>query len=166
MPRRYDELVAILHASGFDIAWNTHPAYPNEWRGDPPAGLVRVKGVWLPNADEDPDADEDPRVTFSMTEHWSEARSDHAFLQREGLWLVGYGYNGSIAGEPADQGRRNHRHDYDQLKSSQLVYHVHPFGQINDIRHAEAPHSPESAITDFLAVLGSEIAAGRFAAHG
>jgi hypothetical protein len=64
VPRRWEELVALLHGHGFDIADNTHPRYPNEWRDDPPLGLVRIKVVWLPEADTDPDADEDERVTF------------------------------------------------------------------------------------------------------
>lgn len=160
VPRRWDELVALLQGHGFDIADNTHPRYPNEWRDDPPLGLVRVKGVWLPNADTDPDADEDRRVTFSLMERWSVKPTPFALVEREGLWLAGYAYNGHIAGNGRNDGDRNHRHDFDPMKTDDIVYHRHPFGESNKIRVPEAPISAGGALDDFRAVLAEEITAG------
>lgn len=163
IPRRFDELVAILHGHGFDIASNTHPAFSNEWQDAPPLGLVRIKGVWLPRAAVDADAEEDERVTFSVMERWAEDQTDYAHIEREGLWLAGYGYNGYIAGAPASDGRRNHRHDFDPTKDAAKVHHLHPLGQRNDVREPEDLVTPEWALGDLLEVLECEIAAGRFA---
>src|SRR4051794_2104483 len=89
MPRRYEELEAVLQGRGFDIATNTHPARPNEWRDDPPLGLVRIKGIWLPGADEKEDPEPDPRVTFSMMERWSEEHPDVEASRRARRTLPG-----------------------------------------------------------------------------
>jgi hypothetical protein len=158
VPRRWEELVALLHGHGFDIASNAHPRYSNEWRDAPPLGLVRIKGVWLPDGDED----EDERVTFSLTERWSIKAADFSVVEREGLWLAGYAYNGHIASNGRGDGNHNHRHDFDPIKTDDIVYHRHPFGESNEIRVPEDPISADAALEDFRAVLAEEIRAGRF----
>jgi hypothetical protein len=162
VPRRWEELVALLQGHGFDLADNTHPRFPNEWRDDPPLGLVRVKGVWLPEADSNPDANEDERVTFSLTERWSVETTPFSLAEREGLWLASYAYNGHIAGDSRDDGDRNHRHDFDPTKAQSIAYHRHPLGEANEVRVPEGPISADAALEDFLAVLAEEISAGRF----
>lgn len=149
-------------SAGFDIADSTHPRYPNEWRDDPPVGLVRVKGVWLPDAHVDDDPDPDGRVTFSLTERWS---TDEPLVQpeaREGLWLAGYGYNGHIAGDYGPAGRCNHRHDFDLEKDPDIFFHRHPLGMPDNVRKPEDRLSPDAALSDFLNVLDEEINSGRF----
>lgn len=159
--RRYDELASLLHSNGFIEAENTSPKYPNEFQEEPLPGLVRIKGVWLPRADEEEDADELYDVTFSMTELWDFEAGPFSQVEREGLWLVGYGYNGWIAGEPSDSGRRNFRRDFDPDKPADEIIHRHPFGQPNHKRTPEDHLDPQQAMESFLEVVRDEVGAGR-----
>ncbi len=66
--------------------WSTPvAATPNEWRDDPPLGLVRLKGIAM-RGDGD-DAEPDPRVTFSIAELWSADRVEDAY-EEHGYWLA------------------------------------------------------------------------------
>jgi hypothetical protein len=68
--RRFEELHALLNARGYllDFSGRELP----RWEDDPPLGLVHMRGVLLPGANEDEDADPDERITFTLTERWSE----------------------------------------------------------------------------------------------
>jgi hypothetical protein len=66
---------------------------PNEWRDDPPLGLVRLKGVTLEGEGEE--AEPDPRITFSIAELWSLDRVEEAY-QEQGYRLAGYSYHGQV----------------------------------------------------------------------
>ena len=68
--RRFEQLQELLFVRGYLI--DPGGRDPNEWREDPPLGLVRLKGVALRG--EGDRAEPDPRVTFNIVEFWS---SDH-----------------------------------------------------------------------------------------
>lgn len=105
----------------FGYALDPGPRDPNEWqelhREDPPAGLVRLKGVRLHDP-YDEDSDFDPEITFSVTELWAPAHIDNAREER-GLYLVEYSYHGHHHG--ADQ-----RWDFDPARHPEAPYHYHP----------------------------------------
>jgi hypothetical protein len=77
-------------------------------------------------------------------------------MTRRSVWY------GHIASDGPNNGNRDHRHDFDPIKSDDIVYHRHPFGESNEIRVREDPISPDAALEDFRAVLAGEISAGRF----
>jgi hypothetical protein len=85
--RRFEELHALLNASGYllDFSGREHP----RWEDDPPLGLIHLRAVLLPNANEDEDAEPDERITFTLLERWSEHPLPDA-QQREGLYLRAY----------------------------------------------------------------------------
>jgi hypothetical protein len=89
--RRFEELHALLNARGYllDFSGREHP----RWEDDPPLGLIHMRAVLLPNADQDEDAEPDERITFTLLERWSEHPLPDA-QQREGLYLHGYSYHG------------------------------------------------------------------------
>jgi hypothetical protein len=62
--RRFEQLQELLFARGYLI--DPGGRDPNEWRDDPPLGLVRLKGVALRG--EGDEAEPDPRITFSIAE--------------------------------------------------------------------------------------------------
>jgi hypothetical protein len=95
-------------------------------------------------------------------ERWSVEATPFSLVEREGLWLAGYAYNGHIAGESRTDGDRNHRHDFDPTKADDIAYHRHAFGEANEVRVPEGPTSVDAAFADFRAVLAAEIKAGRF----
>ena len=74
--RRFEELHAILNASGYllDFSGREHP----RWEDDPLLGLIHMRAVLLPNADQDEDAEPNERITFTLLERWSE----HPYLTR------------------------------------------------------------------------------------
>jgi len=57
--RRFEQLQELLFARGYLIDPGSRD--PNEWRDDPPLGLVRLKGVALRG--EGDEAEPDPRIT-------------------------------------------------------------------------------------------------------
>ena len=91
--RRFEQLQELLFARGYLV--DPGGRDPNEWRDDPPLGLVRLKGVAM-RGDGD-DAEPDPRVTFSIAELWSADRVEDAF-EEHGYWLAGYSYHGQVGG--------------------------------------------------------------------
>ena len=72
--RRFEQLQELLFARGYLVDPGSRD--PNEWRDDPPLGLVRLKGVALRG--EGDDAQPDPRITFSIVELWSADRVEDA----------------------------------------------------------------------------------------
>ena len=92
VPRRFEELHALLNARGYllDFGGRNLP----RWEDDPPLGLIHMRAVLLPGADEDEDEDADPdeRISFTVTERWSEHPVSEA-QNREGLHLCSYSYH-------------------------------------------------------------------------
>jgi hypothetical protein len=80
--RRFEQLQELLFARGYPI--DPGGRDPNEWRDDPPLGLVRLKGVALKGEGEE--AEPDPRITFSIAEFWSAGRVEagRLLLSRSG----------------------------------------------------------------------------------
>lgn len=125
------------------LLWNTLPSRgflftpesrdPSEYADDPPLGRLRVKAVWVPNADDDEDADGDPSVTVSLEERWSEEAQADATEER-GIWRVAYSYHGQI-------GDKGFRYDYDPEGHPECPYHLHPFGRPNAVREPAGPVS-------------------------
>lgn len=89
--RRFEQLQELLFARGYLI--DPSGRDPNEWRDDPPFGLVRLKGVALKGEGEE--AEPDHRITFSITEFWSIERVEGAHREH-GYWLAGYSYHGQV----------------------------------------------------------------------
>jgi len=79
--RRFEQLQELLFARGYLVDPGSRD--PNEWRDDPPLGLVRLKGVALRG--EGDDAEPDPRITFSIVELWSTDRVEDAH-EEQGYW--------------------------------------------------------------------------------
>jgi hypothetical protein len=89
--RRFEQLQELLFARGYLI--DPGGRDPNEWRDDPPLGLVRLKGIALRGEGEE--ARPDPRITFSIVELWSTDRVDDAH-EEQGCWLAAYAYHGQV----------------------------------------------------------------------
>ena len=89
--RRFEQLQELLFARGYLVDPGSRD--PNEWRDDPPSGLVRLKGVALQG--EGDEAEPDPRVTFNIVELWSNDRVADAH-EEQGYWLAGYAYHGQV----------------------------------------------------------------------
>ena len=70
--RRFEELHALLNGRGYLLDFGGRE--PPRWEDDPPLGLIHMRAVLLPGADEDEDEDADPdeRISFTLTERWSE----------------------------------------------------------------------------------------------
>ncbi len=114
--RRFEQLQEMLFARGYLV--DPGGRDPNEWRDDPPLGLVRLKGVAM-RGDGD-DAEPDPRVTFSIAELWSADRVEDAY-EEHGYWLAGYAYHGQV-------GDVFLRYCFDPGRHPEMPYHRHPPG--------------------------------------
>lgn len=114
--RRFEQLQELLFARGYLI--DPGGRDPNEWRDDPPLGLVRLKGVALGGEDEE--AEPDPRITFNIAELWSTDRVDNAYRE-QGYWLAGYSYHGQVGGLSL-------RYCFDPRRHPEMPYHRHPPG--------------------------------------
>jgi hypothetical protein len=125
------------------------PRDPDEWdekhQEDPPIGLVRLKGVRL--GLEDPDADFDDEITFSVQEFWSQSHVDGA-QSEQGYYLVGYSYHAHCHG--IDQ-----RWDFDPIKHPDMPYHFHPPREVSRAREP-GPITPEDALDAFEEWMATE----------
>ena len=153
VPQRWETLESLLMASGFDL--DPSPRDPNEWRADPPLGLVRIKALWVPDAATDPDADPDDRVSIQLTERWSIDRVPGALSDR-GLWLATYSYNGHIDSS-------NLRYDFDPQGHPESPSHWHPFNAPENTRRPCDQVTPTTVVKELLAVVADEIKGGRLA---
>jgi hypothetical protein len=151
VPQRWEALEALLMASGFDL--DPSPRDPNEWRADPPLGLVRVKALWVPRADADPDADADGRVSIQLTERWSTHPVPRA-LSARGLWLAAYSYNGHIKGS-------NLRYDFDPEGHPESPSHRHPFNAPEKTRKPCDQVTPATVVKELLAVVSEQVDSGQ-----
>jgi len=149
--RRFEELHAILNASGYllDFSGREH----SRWEDDPPLGLIHMRAVLLPSADEDEDAEPDERITFTLLERWSE-HPLHDAQQREGLYLRGYSYHGQA-------GDARLRYEFDPDGHPESPYHLHPPGAPDHIRQPAQVIAPETALGVLAALIATERAAGR-----
>jgi hypothetical protein len=149
--RRFEELHALLNARGYllDFGGREIP----RWEDDPPLGLVHMRAVLLPGADENEDADPDERISFTLTERWSEHPLDEA-QDREGLYLCSYSYHGQA-------GVAQVRYEFDPDGHPELPYHRHPPGEPDHVRQPAGPTSPETALDQLEALIATERAAGR-----
>jgi hypothetical protein len=149
--RRFEELHALLNARGYllDFRGRELP----RWEDDPPLGLVHMRAVLLAGADEDEDADPDERVTFTLTERWSEYPVGDA-QQREGIYLCTYSYHGQA-------GLARVRYEFDPDGHPELPYHCHPPGELDRVRRRAGPTSPETVLDELEAMIAAERAAGR-----
>jgi hypothetical protein len=151
VPQRWEALESLLMASGFDL--DPSPRDPNEWRADPPLGLVRIKALWVPHAATDPDADPDDRVSIQLTEQWSTHEVSGA-LSNRGLWLATYSYNGHIDGS-------NLRYDFDPQGHPESPSHRHPFNAPENARRSCDQVTPTTIIKELLALVDEQIDNGR-----
>lgn len=149
--RRFEELHALLNARGYLLDFSGRE--PPRWEDDPPLGLVHMRGVLLPGADEDEDADPDERITFTLTERWSEHPVGEA-QEREGLYLCTYSYHGQA-------GVVRVRYEFDPDGHPEIPYHRHPPGEPDHVRQPAQPTSPETALGYIEALIAAERAAGR-----
>jgi hypothetical protein len=149
--RRFEELHAFLNARGYllDFGGRELP----RWEDDPPLGLVHMRAVMLPAADEDEDADPDERISFTLTERWSEYPVGEA-REREGLYLSTYSYHGQA-------GVARVRYEFDPDGHPEVPYHCHPPGEPAHVRQPAGPTSPEAALDELEALVAKERAAGR-----
>jgi hypothetical protein len=149
--RRFEELHALLNARGYllDFSGRELP----RWEDDPPLGLVQMRALLLPGADEDEDADPDERISFTLTERWSEQPVGEA-QEREGLYLCAYSYHGQAGAARA-------RYEFDPDGHPEVPYHCHPPGEPDHVRQPTRPVSPETALDELGALTDYERAAGR-----
>lgn len=112
--RRFERLQELLFARGYLV--DPGGRDPNEWRDDPPLGLVRLKGVALKGEGEE--AEPDPRITFSIAEFWSAGRVEDA-QEEQGYWLAGYSYHGQV-------GDASLRYCFDPQRHPEMSHHRHP----------------------------------------
>ncbi len=111
--RRFEQLQELLFARGYLV--DPGGRDPNEWRDDPPLGLVRLKGVALKGEGEE--AEPDPRITFSIAELWSADWVENAY-EEQGYWLAGYSYHGQVGGASL-------RYCFDPQRHPEMPYHRH-----------------------------------------
>ena len=149
--RRFEELHALLNARGYllDFSGRELP----RWEDDPPLGLVHMRALLLPDADEDEDADPDERISFTLTERWSEHHLGDA-QEREGLYLVTYSYH-------AQAGAVRVRYEFDPDRHPEVPYHRHPRGEPDHVRRPAGPIAPEAVLSEFEVLIDNERAAGR-----
>lgn len=149
--RRFEELHALLNARGYllDFGGRELP----RWEDDPPLGLVHMRAVLLPGADDDEDADPDERISFTLTERWSEHPVGEA-QEREGLYLCSYSYHGQA-------GVARVRYEFDPDGHPEVPYHRHPPGGPDHVRQPAGPTNPEAALDELEALIATERAAGR-----
>lgn len=138
---RFERLTELLFANGYAV--DPGPRDPNEWHelhyGDPPTGLVRIKGVRLRDP-EDEHSDLDPEITFSIEELWRVEPVAGARSER-GFHLVAYSYHAHCHG--IDQ-----RWDFDPTGHPEMPYHQHPPGG-GDRRSHHGPIGPPEVIRAF-----------------
>lgn len=149
--RRFEELHTLLNTRGYLLDFGGREL--SRWEDDPPLGLVHMRAVLLPGANEDEDADPDERITFTLTERWSEHPIDGA-QQREGLYLCSYSYHGQAGGARA-------RCEFDPDGHPELPYHRHPPGQPEHVRQPTGPMSPEAVLDELAKLVCVEREAGR-----
>jgi uncharacterized protein YndB with AHSA1/START domain len=149
--RRFEELHALLNARGYLLDFGGRER--SRWEDDPPLGLLHMRAVLLPNADEVQDAEPDERITFTLIERWSERPISEA-QQREGLYLCSYSYHGQA-------GNARIRHEFDPDGHPEHPYHLHPPGAPDHIRQPAPPISVEAALDDLDALVVAERTAGR-----
>ncbi len=149
--RRFEELDALLNARGYllDIGGRERA----RWEDDPPLGLVHMRAVFVPDADVDEDADPDERITFTLTEHWSEHPLGDA-QEREGLYLCSYSYHGQA-------GVAGLRYDFDPDGHPECPYHLHPAGAPHDVRQPTLAVLPDVVLDELDVLIAAERAAGR-----
>jgi hypothetical protein len=149
--RRFEELHALLNARGYllDFGGRELP----RWADDPPLGFIHIRAVLLPDADEDEDADPDERISFTVTERWSEHPVGEA-QDREGLYLCSYSYHGQA-------GVARIRYEFDPDGHPEIPYHCHPPGEPDHIRQAAGPNSPETVLDELDVLVAAERTAGR-----
>lgn len=145
--QRFEQLQALLFGRGYLIDPGSRD--PNEWRDDPPLGLVRLKGVAL--SGEGDDAEPDPRITFNVVELWSSERVEGAH-EEQGYWLANYAYHGQV-------GELGLRYCFDPQLHPEMPYHRHPPGR--ERREAWRLVSPEEALEELEALVAEEEAAER-----
>jgi hypothetical protein len=149
--RRFEELHALLNARGYLLDFGGRES--SRWEDDPPLGLVHMRAVFLPNADEDEDAEPDERITFTLLERWSEHPLPDA-QQREGLYLCSYSYHGQV-------GSTRLRYEFDPDGHPECPYHVHPPNAPDHIRQPTQAIPPETALDNLNALIASERTARR-----
>jgi hypothetical protein len=145
--RRFEQLQALLFARGYPV--DPGGRDPNEWRDDPPLGLVRLKGVAMRGGGDE--AEPDPRITFSIAEFWSADRVEDAF-EEHGYWLAGYAYHGQV-------GDISLRYCFDPQRHPEMPYHRHPPG--GNTREPWQRVSAEEALEGVDALVAAERRAGR-----
>lgn len=145
--RRFEHLQELLFVRGYLI--DPGGRDPNEWREDPPLGLVRLKGVALRG--EGDRAEPDPRVTFNIVEFWSSDHVENAH-EEQGYWLAGYAYHGQV-------GKASLRYCFDPQRHPEMPYHRHP--PHGKGREPWRLVSPEEALDDIDALVALEESAGR-----
>ncbi len=145
--RRFEQLQELLFARGYLVDPGSRD--PNEWRDDPPLGLVRLKGVALRGKGDD--AEPDPRITFSIVELWSADRVEDAH-EEHGYWLAGYAYHGQV-------GETSLRYCLDPERHPEMAYHRHP--PDGEGREPWRLVSPEEVLDDIDALVAEEQDAGR-----
>jgi hypothetical protein len=145
--RRFERLQELLFARGYLI--DPGGRDPNEWRDDPPLGLVRLKGVALRGEGED--AEPDPRITFSIVELWSSDRVEDAH-EEQGFWLTAYAYHGQVGGVSL-------RYCFDPQRHPEMPYHRHP--PHSERRESSRLTSPAEVLDEIEALVAEEEAAGR-----
>ncbi|MGH2902340.1 MAG: hypothetical protein ACRDK7_01915 [Solirubrobacteraceae bacterium] len=149
--RRFEELHALLNARGYLLDLGGRER--SRWEDDPPLGLIHMRAVLLPDSDEYEDADPDERITFTLTERWSE-HSDPEALEREGLYLRSYSYH-------AQAGDARVRCEFDPAGHPELPYHLHPPDAPEHVRRGAQPTTPETVLGELDALIATERAAGR-----
>ena len=149
--RRFEELHALLNARCYllDFGGRELP----HWADDPPLGLIHIRAVQLPDAVVDEDADPDERISFTVTERWSE-RSVGEAQDREGLYLCSYSYHGQA-------GVVRIRYEFDPDGHPEIPYHRHPPGEPDYVRLPAGPTPPETALDELDVLVAAERAAGR-----
>ncbi len=149
--RRFEELHALLNARGYllDFGGRELP----RWEDDTPLGLVRMRAVFVPDADVDEDADPDERISFTLTERWSEHPVGEG-QEREGLYLCTYSYHGQA-------GVARVRYEFDPDGHPEIPYHRHPPGEPDHVRRPAAPTTPEAVLDELEALIATERDAGR-----
>ena len=145
--RRFEQLQELLFARGYLI--DPGGRDPNEWRDDPPLGLVRLKGVALRG--EGDDAEPNPGVTFSIVELWSSERVADAH-EEQGYWLAGYAYHGQVDDVSL-------RYCFDPERHPEMPYHRHPPGSERRVPWRRV--SPEEALDEIDVLAADRHRAGR-----
>ncbi|HEY7953123.1 MAG TPA: hypothetical protein VID70_09040 [Solirubrobacteraceae bacterium] len=149
--RRFEELHALLNASGYLLDFSGRER--SRWEDDPPLGLIHMRAVLLPDADDAEDAEPDGRISFTLVERWSEHHTMDA-QEREGLYLCSYSYHGQA-------GDARLRHEFDPDGHPEHPYHLHPAGADDCIRQPTRPTSPETALSELAVLIVHQRTAGR-----